>query len=332
MILRHAIQPHRYLRRGEQYVLYLVDRVFDPVAGVPYQHVGMHGGLAAGQAQVDHAYAVGRGRVGAVAYAHHVAELAHNGADVALAELYQYVVLYRPERVHHVHHQAAHRVLQHHVVHALAPAGRVGAHAEGVDEVQLEAVQVPVAQRPHVGVYEVPAHLGIARVQRVRAQALYVFQRLALKRARRLRIAADEGNAVPQHVLHAQLVHGLYVRAHVGYLGGRGLPVAAVGIAARVVVGLPAVVHYHRVHAQRLGARAFGLDLGGVYALMEAVPAGIHGQARRLGHGHGRVALLPPFVHRAHRVLVAAVALVQPQRDAVRVQLAGGVQGYGYLD
>ena len=75
------------------------------------------------------------------------------------------------------------------------------------------------------------------------------------------------------------------MRRHaVGELRARDVPVAAVGVAARVVVRLPAVVEDDRLHAVLGGLGAFGLDDVGTDVLVEGVPRrveGLEGGGRR---------------------------------------------------
>ena len=116
--------------------------------------------------------------------------------------------------------------------------------------------------------------------------------------------------------------------AHIGDFARGHFPVAAVGIAALAVLGLPAVVHDDGLQPQLCGARAFRLDFGGDGRLMEGIPAGIHGAPRLVRHGHGghAAALLPPRAHAAQRFGEGHILVRSVERDGVFVRRAGRVE------
>ena len=77
------------------------------------------------------------------------------------------------------------------------------------------------------------------------------------------------------------------MRGHAVVEAGRGdVPVAAEGVAARLVVGLPAVVEDEGSHAVVGRGRALGFDDRGVDFLVECVPRGVE----RVERGRGRQA------------------------------------------
>jgi len=77
------------------------------------------------------------------------------------------------------------------------------------------------------------------------------------------------------------------MRRHVG--DALGLPVAAIGVAAGPVEGLPAVVDDDRAATEFAGLAALRLDRRSVHRLMQAVPGRVHRQAPEVRHRQGRI-------------------------------------------
>ena len=134
----------------------------------------------------------------------------------------------------------------------------------------------------------------------------------------RLGVLADKGNGIPYHELHAESVNAVGKLTHGGYLGSGDLPVAAPGVAAGHIVGLPAVVNDNGFHTKLFGKTALGKHGIGVNVLVEGVPAGIHGIARRVGNIGVAVAVLhPKAVGGAKRLLIAHAAAIKTHNGAV---------------
>ena len=283
--------------------------------------------MSAGQAQIHHAHPVGGGVFRAVPHPEHIAEFPHGRADITLAELDENVAFDGAKLPHDVHHQPLHRLIQSGIIHALPVIQRILEAIEGIDEIQLEAVQIPLFQGFGVNADEILPHLGITGIQGIGPQPVDIGNGHALEPLRCPGIFAHEGHAVPENILQAQLVHPGHMGRHVGNLFRRGLPVAAIGVTPGVIHRLPAVVHNDVFHAHFRRPGAFGLHLIGIHLLMKAIPAGIGGI---LGHGqggHGRIFLLPPVRYPANGVLIPAICPVQPELHGVLVADSGGVQG-----
>jgi len=97
--LGEAVEPHRILDDGKEHRENLLRGLFGRFMRIPLEHVGMHGGVARGEAQARRAGAVAEQVAGDVARADHVAEGADGRAHVGLAELDQDVGLRRDEAV-----------------------------------------------------------------------------------------------------------------------------------------------------------------------------------------------------------------------------------------
>ncbi len=205
VVLRDLAQLHRELRDREEDVQELKRRQLHRLAVVPHDHVGVDHRAAAQQPQIDRLHFIGEIGVRAVARPEHVAVLAYQRPDVSLPELDHHVRLEAPNGSHDVGHQAIGRLVHRCVV---AAAGGIQ-HGllvgdEALDEIELESVDAPVADGPHVRVDEVLPHLRIPRVQHVRAEALVEPQRLVLESRRRLGVLPHERHGIPEHDFHAE--------------------------------------------------------------------------------------------------------------------------------
>ena len=191
---------------------------------------------------------------------------------------------------------------------------------EGVDEVELEAVDVPVLERLDIGVDEEFPDLREARVENRSAHAAVVsFDILALELLVVGALEPYEGNGVPHHVLDSEVLHPLHVRGHVGEAALRDLPVAAERVAAVRVVRLPAVVDDESLHAEFRRDRKLRFDVCGEDVLVEIVPA----RVERVAGGNWNAArhdvrrLLDPRYGFAHRVGKALRASIEPHTRLV---------------
>lgn len=111
-----------------------------------------------------------------------------------------------------------------------------------------------------------------AGIQHAAGVAVNPAQQLVLKARPALGMVADEGYAVPEHILHTQDVYALDMGAHIREFLLANLPVAGVTIAGGVVGGMPAVVQNDRFHTQLPGQGALPLEGVCRNSLMKVVP------------------------------------------------------------
>ena len=191
--------------------------------------------------------AVGKAVCGAVTGTEHIAVCAHERSYVALSEFYQNVRFYFTQRRRHAFHEPVHRLVHRAAVHPLA---EIVVLAEGIHKIELQTVKIPIGDGAAVKLDKMLAHLGITRVEHIRLRAAAAVERFCAEFFVYLAARADKGHRIPDHEFHSRRMHRVGKRTHRGHLIRRGLPVAAVVVAARIVGGLPAVVNYQHLGAE----------------------------------------------------------------------------------
>ncbi len=304
-----AIQQNRDLRHRKEAGEHLQGSALRAVFRVPHGHVAMGRGGSAQQTDVQRSNSVAQGVPRAVTRPEHVAEAAHQRADVLLAELDHDV---RPQGVQPVEEVGQQPVGR------LGQAGAVGPRAgrrrrrtaerELVHKVELEAVEPPLAEGPLVGADDVGPHLGVARVEDPGPQRLQAVHQPAGVAFHGLARVPHEGQRVPEQEGHAQAVHLLDQGGHVS--DPLRLPIPRVGIAAAAVAGLPAVIHDDSGTTQLASQPALGEHRGRLNLLVQAVPGAVHWPAGRVRHGPGLMLgdPFPPPRHLGQRLLPRKVA------------------------
>ena len=294
---RNRLEDHRILDRREKHVQDRKRRALRRLVTAPDEHVRVHRDAAGREAEVADALAVG-GRVGGTVGApHHVAVLEDRRSHVMLAELHQHVGLDFLQAREDVLHQPVHRIGKRAVVASriVVLQGRVVLRQhEVVDEVQLDAVEVPFADDALVGGDQVLAHL---REPGVEDAGVAAPQHHALELRIILRLVAHERDRQPEHVLEARLVHGGDMRLHVREPVRDRHPVAGGAVERAAVDLLPSVVEDHGLHAERSGKARLFLQLVRMHVLKVGVPRGIERGERGLRRVRGDESVFPgdPF-------------------------------------
>ena len=290
MAFRQGLEPHRDLRHREEDVQELQSSRLCGVGTVPFEHVGVDRRRPGTQPQIDRANPVGKHVRGAVARAEHAAVLADRRTDVRLAELDENSRLDPVQVRHRLREQPVDRLGQRLDVASgvVLTDGRILAvEAEHVDEVELESVDVPLAKRVFVDGDQKCADFRETRIEHIGVEPVNPGEKFAAETLQIPALLPDKRHRIPDQILHAELVNFRNMSAHVGEAVLRDLPVAAIGVTAVAVVGLPAVVDDDSFHPAGGGETALGLEFPVEQILVEAVPARINRIERGSGNRGG---------------------------------------------
>ena len=256
----------------------------------------MDGGISAHLAEMEHVQPVAEAVVGGIAGAEHITKGTHQRADIGLTELDQHVGTDGTELPQNVLHQPIHRVVDGYEIHAVLDDITL---REAVDEVQFEAVDVPIRESGAVFADDVFPDLGIARIQNPGSVIAVGLQHFILEMLVAHGVLPHKGNGVPQHDLHTDFVNLIRECPHIGEFFRRGDPVTAGAVHAALDGSVPSVVHDDGVAAQLVEVFALVEKRLGGDALVVGIPGGVQGFFGRIGHGGGGVSVegFPPFCH-----------------------------------
>ena len=122
--------------------------VFHLLGGTQHQHIGVDRLITHQHPKIQNGGPVFQVIAGAVPHPEHIAEALHMGANVALPEFQQQIGLNGCQFIDDPRHTYIHSVLKSGDIHIIIVGRVVGMAPPAVDEVQLEAVQVPFFQCP----------------------------------------------------------------------------------------------------------------------------------------------------------------------------------------
>ena len=244
---------------------------------VPFEHIGVNCGGAACKAKACDAGAVGDHITRTVGGTEHISVLADCGSDITLTELDKDIGLNGLQTLHHALHQYIYslRNTLYITTCVVLLNGRICAvDAKRVDKIQLEAVQIPIAQSLLVGRADKLSHLGKSRIEYARHSVGSVIEGevFTLEAFVVLAVNTYKRHRVPQHIFHTHSLHPLDMGCHILDAHICHLPIAAIGVASIVVGGLPTVIHNDSLHAELRGFTALGLDLLVGNLLVELIP------------------------------------------------------------
>ena len=141
---------------------------------------------------------------------------------------------------------------------------RVVRHAEHVDKVELESVDVPLPQNALSGFNQIFAHLGKARVERRAVQIFHIVQIFPLGASVRFAGIADKRYPEPMHFQLADVSH---MRVPIRKPEFGGFAVSPEIAAALAVVGIPSAVENNPHHSVLRGEFALLFEFAGEHVV-----------------------------------------------------------------
>ncbi len=145
--------------------------------------------------------------------------------------------------------------------------------SETVDEIEFEAIQVPVFQCIDIQIHEMFPDFRETRVKHTAAVDMVIVEVLSFKFLVGVAVPSDVWNAVPDKIFHSEIMDCRNVCRHVREFLWIRFPVSAKSITSVSVACLPSVIENYGFHPETCSDTTFLFNRFGIYVLMELVPA-----------------------------------------------------------